>query len=73
MRIGLVSVDSHNYPNYALAKISAYHKSKGDLVEWADPMFREYDKVYMSKIFTFTPDDNSIYGGGGNRERWNWL
>lgn len=63
MRIGLVSVDSHHYPNYALMKISAYHKSKGDLVEWADPMFGEYDKVYMSKIFTFTPDDNSIYGG----------
>lgn len=61
MRIGLVSVDSHNYINYALAKISAYHKSRGDSVEWADPMFGEYDKVYMSKIFTFTPDDTNCY------------
>lgn len=61
MRIGLVSVDSHHYPNYALMKISAYHKSKGDFVEWADPMFGEYDKVFMSKIFTFTPDDTNCY------------
>ena len=29
----------------------------GDSVEWVDPMFSGgYDKVYMSKVFTFTPD-----------------
>ena len=51
-RIGLVDVDGHNFPNYALMRISAYHKSLGDEVVWADPMFGgEYDKVYMSKIF----------------------
>ena len=60
MRIGLVSVDS-KIINYALAKISAYHKSKGDSVEWANPLFGEYDKVFMSKIFTFTPDDTNCY------------
>jgi hypothetical protein len=54
-RIGLVDVDGHNYPNYALMKISAYHKSIGDSVEWANPLFGHYDKVYESKIFTFTP------------------
>ena len=54
MRVGLVDVDGHNYPNYALMKISAWHKSRGDSVEWADPMFGEYDRVYMSKVFTFT-------------------
>ena len=57
MRIGLVDVDGHNFPNFALMKISAYHKNLGDQVEWADTLFGEgYDKVYMSKIFTFTPD-----------------
>lgn len=61
MKVGIVSVDNKHYPNYALMKISAYHKSKGDSVEWADPMFGEYDKVYMSKIFTFTPDDTNCY------------
>lgn len=28
MKIGLIDVDSHNYPNLALMKISAYHKRK---------------------------------------------
>ena len=56
-RIGLVDVDGHNFPNFALMKISAFHKSLGDEVEWADAMFGgDYDKVYMSKIFTFSPD-----------------
>ena len=29
MKIGLIDVDGHNYPNLALMKISAYHKAKG--------------------------------------------
>lgn len=32
MKIGLIDVDGHNYPNLPLMKISAYHKSKGDEV-----------------------------------------
>lgn len=57
MRIGLIDVDGHNFPNLALMKISAYHKSKGDSVEWYQPMFSGHmDKVYMSKVFSFTPD-----------------
>lgn len=54
MNIGLIAVDS-DYPNLALMKISAWHKSQGDSVEWYNP-FDEYDIVYMSKIFSFTPD-----------------
>lgn len=54
MKIGLIAVDS-TYPNLALMKISYYHKSKGDHVEWYTP-FENYDIVYMSKIFSFTPD-----------------
>lgn len=50
MNIGLYDVDSHNFPNLALMKISAYHKSRGDNVEWWSPIFH-YDKVYVSKIF----------------------
>lgn len=38
MKIGLIDVDSHSgYPNLPLMKISAWHKSKGDEVEWYDP------------------------------------
>lgn len=41
--IGLVDVDRKNFPNLALMKISAFHKSQGDLVEWANPLMGNYD------------------------------
>lgn len=70
-RVGLVDVDGHNgFPNLALMKLSAYHKSKGHLVSWANPL-EPYDEIHMSKIFTFTKDDDSCYNspivfrGGG--------
>lgn len=58
MRIGLVDVDGgHRFPNIALMKLSAWHKAKGDTVEWYEPMFSgHFDKVYLSKVFSFTPD-----------------
>lgn len=57
MRIGLVDVDGRNFPNLALMKISAWHKAKGDSVEWYEPIFSgHFDKVYLSKVFSFTPD-----------------
>lgn len=55
LKIGLLDVDGHNFPNLALMKISSFHKNIGDEVEMFFPMF-EYDKVYMSKVFTFTKD-----------------
>lgn len=61
MNIGLIDVDGHNFPNYALMKISSYHKARGDNVEWANPMFGKYDRVYKSKVFTFTPDNYDYY------------
>ncbi len=42
-----------NFPNLALMKISAWHKAKGDTVEWWNPLYR-YDRIYSSKIFDFT-------------------
>ena len=55
MRIGLIDVDGHNFPNIPLMKISAYHKSIGDSVEWYEPLFSGHmDKVYMSKVFSFS-------------------
>ena len=53
MRIGLIDVDSHNFPNLALMKISAYHKAQGDEVEWWWG-WDQYDRVYKSKIFDDT-------------------
>ena len=72
-RIGLIDVDGHNFPNIPLMKLSAWHKKQGDHVEWYEPMFSGHmDKVYMSKVFSFTPDypynvnaDEIIKGGSG--------
>lgn len=60
MRIGLVDVDGHNFPNLALMKISAYHKLRGDDVQWANSL-EWFDKVYMAKVFDFTHDDLQAY------------
>ena len=54
MNIALLPVDS-TYPNLALMKLSAWHKKHGDTVQWYNPLGR-YDKVYMAKVFSFTPD-----------------
>lgn len=51
MNIGLIDVDGHNYPNLALMKLSAWHKSQGDAVEWWWG-FDHYDIVYMSRVFS---------------------
>lgn len=74
MKIGLIDVDGHRYPNLALMKLSAWHKAKGDTVEWWWSDFFHYDTVYMSKVFSeeYSPDrpeplnaDRVIKGGTG--------
>ena len=78
MKIALIDVDNYNkldkcFPNIALMKISAWHKSQKDSVEWYDQMFTGHcDIVYMSKVFSFSeePDycidaDKIIRGGTG--------
>lgn len=59
MRVALIDVDGHNFPSLPLMKLSAWHKQQGDAVEWYDPLtawLDPPDRVYMSKVFTFTPD-----------------
>lgn len=60
MNVGILAEDSV-FPNYALMKISAYHKDRGDYVEWGAPIFRSYDIIYKSKIFTFTAELKDSY------------
>ena len=74
MQIGLHDAEMEHikgkiFPNYALMKISAWHKAQGDNVEWWNPL-KNYDVVYSSKIFDFTPEnpylpENTIRGGTG--------
>lgn len=66
MRIGLIDVDGHNFPNLPLMKLSAWHKAQGDIVEWYNLIDATthfmltgrnlYNRVYMSKVFSFTHD-----------------
>ena len=73
MNIGLYDVDSHNFPNLPLMKISAWHKARGDSVEFVLPL-KYYDKIYVSKVFgneySQMPNfclqaDEIVYGGTG--------
>lgn len=73
MKIGLYDVDSCNFPNLPLMKISAYHKAKGDYVEFIN-FLEHYDIAYVSKVFgdeysqinnTCINADKIIYGGTG--------
>ena len=77
LKIGLIDVDSHGkpkFPNLALMRISAWHKARGDEVEWWWTDLIHYDIVYMSKVFSeaYSPDmpepmnaDKVIKGGTG--------
>lgn len=74
MRIGLIDIDGHNFPNLVLMKLSAWHKVQGDTVEWAHE-FGHYDVLYKSKVFTFSTErtffvsaDQIFKGGTGYRD-----
>lgn len=79
MRIGIVDADllgrqKHRFPNLACEKLSGYWKEKGAevtlLLDYDH--FEEYDRVYVSKVFTDTPvpdkvvpSDKVFIGGTG--------
>lgn len=78
MYVGLHDADAahfkrkNKFPNYALMKISAYHKRRGDAVEWwQGEIFNNlYDRIYSAKIFDFTLEnpflpERTIKGGTG--------
>ncbi|MDE7262925.1 MAG: radical SAM protein [Oscillospiraceae bacterium] len=75
MKIGLIAVDGHSgFPNLALMRLAAWHRARGDTVEGGEG-FAGYDRVYKSKVFTFTPDmdtviraDEIVTGGTGYRD-----
>ena len=57
MKIGLIDVDGHNFPNLALMKVSTYHKSIGriarDFEEKQDPICYDFvdDIGYLIKSY----------------------
>jgi len=70
MRIAIHDHENNGYPNLALMKIAAWHKAQGDTVEWFNSLLGRYDKVFSSKVFTWTPTDpylpeSTVCGGTG--------
>jgi hypothetical protein len=56
MIVALHHADSTRYPNLGLMKLSAWHKAKGDTIQWFSPLFPA-DRVYSSQVFTWTRPD----------------
>lgn len=79
MQVGIIDAEiidkaKHRFPNLCCMKISSYHKHRGDSVRLllSYENLSDFDKVYISKVFTKTPipDDvltlpNVEYGGTG--------
>lgn len=79
MRVGIIDADlilrkRHRFPNLACMKLSAHWKAQGGAVELLTGFegLAEYDRVYLSKVFTDTPVPqwvlelpNVEYGGTG--------
>ncbi len=79
MKIGIIDADlmdnGTRHPNLALMKISGYYKEKGHDVKLIYNSYMEiyeYDKIYLSKVFSFTEvptwvleKDNIEVGGTG--------
>ena len=79
MKIAIIDADlvgkkKHRFPNLVSMKLSGYYKELGNDVElkldYED--LQLYDKVFISKVFTDTPIDESVlnlpnieYGGTG--------
>ena len=79
MKIAIIDADligrnKHRFPNLACMKLSGYYKELGGQVELKMDYenLEDYDKVFISKVFTDTPIDEDIlklpnveYGGTG--------
>ena len=79
MKIAIIDADligrqKHRFPNLACMKLSAYYKQNGSIVELKTDYenLDQYDKVFISKVFTDTEVPNGIidlsnveYGGTG--------
>lgn len=76
MKVGLLDFGKKGFPNLALMKLSAYHKSLGDEVGLLDRIVFKPDRVYVSVPFSWNlqnalgikllyPEIDFRYGGSG--------
>lgn len=64
MIVALHDSDRTRFPNLPLMKLSAWHRAQGNTVERFIPLMNDsYDRVYSSKVFSFTPDEPNLPRG----------
>lgn len=69
-KVGIIQVDG-KFPNLALMQVASFHEHKGDSVHWYEGnLFADqYDIIYASKIFSFSPTPDlpkhAMLGGTG--------
>jgi len=68
--VGLHTPTQTNFPNFALAKVAAYHGSIGDVVAQYDRSIHdEFDLIYSSSVFSWDSRElvpaGAICGGSG--------
>ena len=83
MEVALIDVDSHNFPNLVLMKLSAWHKCHGDNVTLMnaeealskEDLIFQYDKLYGACVFTVNEgivrqlESKGVHVGGSGTSR----
>ena len=59
MDIGLIDVDSHNFPNLCLMKLAAYHKAQGTVS--AGTITTAIMTSYINQGYSMTPTAKTSY------------
>ena len=57
MRMALIDVDSHNFPNLVLMKLSAWHKARGDEVTLLSVATALQEESFNEKTSDTPPKD----------------
>ena len=71
MKIGLIDVDSHNYPNLCLMKISAFYKANGAEVEFVKQGGDLLKSICKQGIYREQRTRHSVYSGRNSpRRKW---
>ena len=70
-KVGLIDLDTKGFPNLALMKLSAHHKSKGDAIVFNMPLMEKTGITYIACVFSKNRhklpaiDGDVILGGTG--------
>ena len=55
MKVALIDVDSHNFPNLVLMKLSAWHKARGDEVTLLSVATALQEEIFNEKTLRHSP------------------